>query len=250
MTDIASPGVGFGGVAGRTAAVTGAAQGIGRAVADALLAGGARAALLDIRSPDDRQALDQAENTMFVECDVTSELSVDAAFTLVESTWGGVDILVNNAGIFAIQPLEETDLDDWNRMMAVNLTGCFLCSRRALPQMRERQWGRIISIGSSAGKTGGSKNTAAYGASKAGVMALAKAIATEYAPWGITSNALAPALIDTDMVAGIADLADRIPVGRLGRPTDVAQAVLFLAGDQAEFITGEVMDVNGGFLID
>ncbi|MXZ85570.1 SDR family NAD(P)-dependent oxidoreductase [Candidatus Poriferisocius sp.] len=250
MTDIASPGVGFGGVAGRTAAVTGAAQGIGRAVADALLAGGAQVALLDIRPPDDQQALDQADNTMFVECDVTSESSVDAAFSLVESTWGGVDILVNNAGIFAIQPLEETDLDDWNRMMAVNLTGCFLCSRRALPQMRERQWGRIISIGSSAGKTGGSKNTAAYGASKAGVMALAKAIATEYAPWGITSNALAPALIDTDMVAGIADLADRIPVGRLGRPTDVAQAVLFLAGDQAEFITGEVMDVNGGFLID
>ena len=250
MTDISNPGVGYGGVAGRTAAVTGAAQGIGRAVADALLAGGARVALLDIRAPEDQPELDQADNTMFVECDVTSESSVDAAFSLVESTWGGVDILVNNAGIFAIQPLEETDLDDWNRMLAVNLTGSFLCSRRVLPLMRERWWGRIISLGSSAGKTGGSKNTAAYGASKAGVMALAKAIATEYAPWGITSNALAPALIDTDMVAGIADLADRIPVGRLGRPTDVAQAVLFLAGEEAGFITGEVMDVNGGFLID
>lgn len=250
MTDNSSPLGGYGGVAGRTAAVTGAAQGIGRAVADALLAGGARVALFDVRAPDDRLALDQADNTMFVDCDVTSESSVDAAFSLVEATWGGVDILVNNAGIFAIEPLEETDLEDWNQMMAVNLTGCFLCSKRVLPQMRERRWGRIISIGSSAGKTGGSKNTAAYGASKAGVMALAKAIATEYAPWGITSNALAPALINTDMVAGIADLADRIPVGRLGRPTDVAHAVLFLAGEQAEFITGEVMDVNGGFLID
>ena len=250
MTDNSSPQGGYGGVAGRTAAVTGAAQGIGRAVSEALLAGGARVALLDVRAPDDRLALDQSDNTMFVECDVTSESSVDAAFSLVEATWGRVDILVNNAGIFAIEPLEETGLDDWNQMMAVNLTGCFLCSKRVLPKMREQKWGRIISIGSSAGKTGGSKNTAAYGASKAGVMALAKAIATEYAPWGITSNALAPALINTDMVAGIADLADRIPVGRLGRPTDVAHAVLFLAGEQAEFITGEVMDVNGGFLID
>lgn len=187
---------------------------------------------------------------MFAECDVTSEPSVDAAFSQVEAAWGPVDILVNNAGIFAIQPLEETELGDWDQMMAVNLTGCFLCSKRVLPKMRERGWGRVISIGSSAGKTGGSKNTAAYGASKAGVMALAKAIATEYAPFGITSNALAPALINTDMVTGIADLADRIPVGRLGRPTDVAQAALFLAGEQAEFITGEVMDVNGGFLID
>ena len=250
MTDISSSEVGYGGVAGRIAAVTGAAQGIGRAVAEALLAGGARVALLDVRAPEDRSALDQADDTMFAECDVTSERSVDAAFSLVEAAWGPVDILVNNAGIFAIQPLEETELGDWNQMMAVNLTGCFLCSKRVLPKMRERGWGRVISIGSSAGKTGGSKNTAAYGASKAGVMALAKAIATEYAPFGITSNALAPALINTDMVAGIADLADRIPVGRLGRPTDVAQAALFLAGEQAEFITGEVMDVNGGFLID
>ncbi len=250
MTDISSSDVGYGCVAGRIAAVTGAAQGIGRAVAEALLAGGARVALLDVRAPEDRSALDQADNTMFAECDVTSESSVDAAFSQVEAAWGQVDILVNNAGIFAIQPLEETELGDWNQMMAVNLTGCFLCSKRVLPKMRERGWGRVISIGSSAGKTGGSKNTAAYGASKAGVMALAKAIATEYAPFGITSNALAPALINTDMVTGIADLADRIPVGRLGRPTDVAQAVLFLAGEQAEFITGEVMDVNGGFLID
>ena len=250
MTDISSIEVGYGGVAGRIAAVTGAAQGIGRAVAEALLTGGARVALLDVQAPEDRSSLDQADDTMFAECDVTSESSVDAAFSVVEAAWGPVDILVNNAGIFAIQPLEETDLADWNQMMAVNLTGCFLCSKRVLPKMRERGWGRVISIGSSAGKTGGSKNTAAYGASKAGVMALAKAIATEYAPWGITSNALAPALINTDMVAGIADLADRIPVGRLGRPADVAQAALFLAGEQAEFITGEVMDVNGGFLID
>ena len=238
------------GVVGRTAAVTGAAQGIGRAVAECLLSGGARVALLDIRVPADEAALNRADDTLFVRCDVTDEQSVDDAISHVEATWGGVDILVNNAGIFAIEPLEETTLDGWNRMIAVNLTGSFLCSRRVLPRMREQGWGRIISMGSSAGKTGGSKNAAAYGSAKAGVMALAKAIATEYSPWGITSNALAPALIETDMVAGIADLADRIPVGRLGQPADVAHAVRFLASEEAGYITGEVMDVNGGFLID
>lgn len=116
--------------------------------------------------------------------------------------------------------------------------------------MKNNNYGRIVSIGSSAGKTGGSKDTAAYGVSKAGVHALAKAIATEYAPFGVTSNALAPALINTDMVKGIADLADKIPVGRLGEASDVARAALFLLSESSSFITGEVMDVNGGFLID
>ena len=116
--------------------------------------------------------------------------------------------------------------------------------------MREAGWGRVIAMGSSAGKTGGSKAMAAYASSKAGVMALAKSIASEYAAFGVTSNALAPALIDTPMLAGIADLASLIPVGRLGQPQDVADVVAFLASDSAAYITGEVVDVNGGFLID
>ena len=238
------------GVADRTAVVTGGGRGIGRAIAEVLVADGARVAIFDIEVPKEPARPDQGANTLFVECDVTDEQSVDAAFSRVESVWGGVDILVNNAGIFALEPLEETSLESWNRMIAVNLTGSFLCSRRALPHMRRQGWGRIICMGSSAGKTGGAKDCAAYGAAKAGVMTLAKAIAGSYAQWGITANALAPALIETDMVAGIADLADQIPVGRLGQPADVAQAVRFLAGEEAGYITGEVMDVNGGFLID
>ena len=115
---------------------------------------------------------------------------------------------------------------------------------------RALSWGRVVALGSSAGKTGGSKAMAAYAASKAGIMALAKSIASEYASAGITSNALAPALIDTPMVAGVADLASRIPVGRLGTPQDVADVVAFLASEHAGYITGEVVDVNGGFLID
>ena len=238
----------FGGFGGRVAVVTGAGRGIGRAVADALAARGSCTAYLDLNEPD--PALDGGECSMFVHCDVTDEASVDAAFTTVEETWGTVSILVNNAGIFWIRPLAETTLDAWNQMMAVNTTGAFLCARRVLPGMRTQRYGRLIALGSSAGKTGGAKETAAYGASKAAIMALAKSIATEYAADGITSNALAPALINTDMVAGIADLAGRIPVGRLGEPADIAAAVVFLASEDAGFITGEVMDINGGFLID
>ena len=237
----------FGGFEGRVAVVTGAGRGIGRAVAGALAAKGACTAYLDVAKPEPALGGDRS---LFVQCDVTDEASVDAAFTTVEETWGTVSILVNNAGIFWIRPLAETTLEAWNQMMAVNTTGAFLCARRVLPGMQEQGYGRLIALGSSAGKTGGAKETAAYGASKAAIMALAKSIATEYAADGITSNALAPALINTDMVAGIADLAGRIPVGRLGEPADIAAAVVFLASEEAGFITGEVMDINGGFLID
>ena len=181
---------------------------------------------------------------------MTSYQSVEKAFNDIENAFDTIELLVNNAGIFKIIPIEETSTEQWDQMLAVNLTGAFLCSKRALPGMKKNKYGRIVSIGSSAGKTGGSKDTAAYGVSKAGVHALAKAIATEYAPFGVTSNALAPALINTDMVKGIADLADKIPVGRLGEASDVARAALFLLSESSSFITGEVMDVNGGFLID
>lgn len=239
----------FNGFEGRVGVVTGAGQGIGREIADALRGQGAGVGYLDVREPADASSL-ETDRSLFVACDVTDPESVDAAFSAVEARLGAPTLLVNNAGIFEIQALEDTTLEAWNRTLAVNLTGVFLCSKRALPGMRDAGYGRIVSLGSSAGKTGGAKNVAAYGASKAGVHALAKSIASEYARHGITSNALAPALINTDMVAGIADLADAIPVGRLGEASDVARAALFLLSEGASFITAEVMDVNGGFLID
>lgn len=238
------------GVDGRIAAVTGGSRGIGRVVGDLLRRHGARVAYLDIRPPGADESVEESDSALFAECDVTSQVSIDLAFALVEDRWGSVEILVNNAGIFSIEAIAATTLEAWERMFAVNSTGPFLCTQRVLPAMRSAGWGRIVSIGSSAGKTGGAKNVAAYGASKAAVMAFAKAVATECAADGVTSNALAPALIETDMVAGIADLVSSIPVGRLGQPADVANAVLFLASSEASFITGEVMDVNGGFLID
>ena len=235
------------GILGRTAVVTGAAQGIGRSIADLLVENGAITAYLDLEEP---KTLLETKKVKFFQCDVTSYQSVEKAFNDIENAFDTIELLVNNAGIFKIIPIEETSTVQWDQLLAVNLSGAFLCSKRALPGMKKNKYGRIVSIGSSAGKTGGSKDTAAYGVSKAGVHALAKAIATEYAPFGVTSNALAPALINTDMVKGIADLADKIPVGRLGEASDVARAALVLLSESSSFITGEVMDVNGGFLID
>jgi NAD(P)-dependent dehydrogenase (short-subunit alcohol dehydrogenase family) len=227
----------------RVALVTGAARGIGRRTAETLRDLGARVAVGDLRAP----AIDRV---LGVEMDVTDEGSVDAAFTRVEHELGRVDILVVNAGIFVIEPFEETSLASWRATIDVNLTGAFLTARRAVGGMREAGYGRILMIGSSAGKTGGAKSMAAYGASKAGVMTLAKSIASEYAREGITSNALAPSLIDTDMIASMPDLHERVPVGRLGTVDDVASLIAFLCSEHAGYITGEVVDINGGFLID
>jgi len=231
------------GIEGRVVLVTGGGRGIGRAIAETLRDQGARVADGDLQAPE-------VEGVLGVELDVTRSDSVDAAFERVESELGPVELLVLNAGVYIVEPFEETSLESWQQTIDVNLTGAFLCARRALPAMRERQFGRIVAIGSSAGKTGGKKHAAAYGASKAGIMVMTKAIASEYAEHGITANALAPALIDTEMVAGIRDLVGLIPVGRLGKPEEVAGVVAYLCSTQAAYITGEVVDVNGGFLID
>ena len=231
------------GLEGRVALVTGAAGGIGGAIVETLLQQGARVVAADLAEPTINGAYPLA-------MDVADEAAVDRGFATVERELGPVQVLVLNAGVFVIEDFEGLSLQSWQRTIDINLTGAYLCARRALPAMREAGWGRVVAIGSSAGKTGGSKAMAAYAASKAGVMALAKSIASEYAKHGVTSNALAPSLIDTPMLAGIADLASRIPVGRLGRPQDVADLVTFLASEHAGYITGEVVDLNGGFLID
>ena len=231
------------GIEGRVALVTGGARGIGRCIAETLRDQGARVADGDLREP----AID---GVLGVALDVVSPQSVDAAFAQVEAELGPIELLVLNAGIYVVEPFEETSLESWQRTLDVNLTGAFICARRALPAMRAAGFGRIVAIGSSAGKTGGKRHAAAYGASKAGIMVLAKSIASEYAEHGITANALAPALIDTEMIAGLPDMSGLIPVGRLGKAEEVAGIAAYLCSTQAAYITGEVVDVNGGFLID
>jgi NAD(P)-dependent dehydrogenase (short-subunit alcohol dehydrogenase family) len=231
------------GLEGRVAVVTGAGRGIGQRIAEVLAGNGAKVAALDLQAPDH-------EGILGIACDVSDEAAVNAAFDEVESTLGVTSALVLNAGIFPIVPFEETTRELWDRTLAINLTGAFLAARRALPGMRQQQYGRIVGIGSSAGKAGGARSVAAYAASKAGVMTLMKSIANEYAKEGITANALAPALIDTEMIANTRDLVSRIPVGRFGTTDEVAALVTFLCSSHAGYITGEVTDINGGFLID
>jgi 2-hydroxycyclohexanecarboxyl-CoA dehydrogenase len=231
------------GFEGRVALVTGAAQGIGRKTAETFAALGARVAGLDLRAPE-------VDTVLGVAADVTDAAAVDAAFTQVEAELGPVELLVLNAGIFVVEPFATTTLAQWQRSLDVNLTGPFLCAQRALPNMVAGGYGRIVVVGSSAGINGGKNSCAAYAASKAGVMCLAKSIANEYASTGVLANAVAPTLIDTAMMqeqgAGMEKL---IPLGRLGTPEDIADLIAYLSSEHAGFITGEVVDINGGFLV-
>lgn len=230
------------GLQDRVAVVTGAGRGIGLCIAKAFTANGARVATLDLTPPE-------IPGILGLEADVSDEAAVNAAFTEIERRLGAPTILVLNAGIFPLVRLEETSTELWERTLAINLTGSFFVARRALPGMRALGYGRIIAIGAAAGKSGGARS-AAYAASKAGLMTLAKSIAIEYAKDGITANVVAPALIDTELLAGARDLASRVPVGRLGTPEEVAALVTFLASGESGYITGEVVDINGGSLID
>jgi NAD(P)-dependent dehydrogenase (short-subunit alcohol dehydrogenase family) len=222
--------------------VTGAGRGIGLSVAQVLVANGARVAALDLVPP-------QVDGILGIECDVSDEAAVGEAFAQTEAAFGPVSILVLSAGITPLLRFEETSTELWERTLSINATGAFHVLRRAIPGMRAMGYGRIVALGAAAGKSGGARS-AAYAASKAGLMALVKSIASEYARDGITANIVAPALIDSGMLANARDLVDRVPVGRLGTPDEVAALVAYLASGHAGYITGEVVDINGGTLID
>lgn len=242
---------------GRVAVVTGGASGIGRAVVARLVAEGHRVAAFDLQS--DLLGEVQADLGVVTRAvDVGDRAAVDAAMDAVRSELGPIEILVTSAGIDAAGPFRDITLDAWERALRVNLTGTFNCVQSAIGDMVDGRWGRIVTISSSSAQSG-APNRAHYVASKGGVIALTKALAVEFARSGITANTIPPSIIDTpmsrageasgDLPGGVDMIAKMTPVGRAGQPDDIAAACAFLCGDDAGFITGQQIGVNGGWYL-
>ena len=232
----------------RVAVVTGSARGIGRAIAEALVASGHRVVGADIREHE-RGPMDQVIQVDLAEPDECKGLIAQV---------GRVDVLVNNAGILIEKPIEEFSVEEFDRTVAVNLRPVFLLSQAVLVGMRQRGWGRIISISSIGARTGGVSHSGVYAATKAGIIALSKNIARHYGQYGVTANAVAPGAVDTPMVQGQLlitpdmkeQLLPQIPLRRFSEPSEVASVVDFLASEGASFITGATVDVNGGWVME
>ena len=233
---------------GKIALVTGASRGIGRAIAVGLAGCGADVAV-NYKSHEkearvtQQQVISQGRRSMIIQADVSRSSEVKRMIAAVERDLGPVDILVNNAGIARFQSVEATTEADWDEVLAANLKSVFLVTQAVLPGMRSRRWGRIVNISSGAAKTGGGVGLH-YTASKAGIEGLTRAYASRLVKEGITVAAVAPSLIATDMIPDEESRRKQIPLGRLGRAEEVAEAVIFLAGN--EYATGQVIALNGG----
>ena len=243
----------------RVAIITGAARGIGKAIALTFIREGAKVALVDI----DQKQLEALKNeiekregeSVNISCDITKSPEVQAMVSQVKRAFGRIDILVNNAGIIRRGTIETVTEEDWDRVIAVNLKGTFNCCKATFETMKQQRYGKIVSISSISGKLGDITSAPGYGPSKAGIDALSKTLAKQLAPYGINVNVVSPHAIETEMSAQWSEerrkeIIASIPLGRLGKPEDIAEAVLFLASDEASFITGEILDVNGGALMD
>jgi NAD(P)-dependent dehydrogenase (short-subunit alcohol dehydrogenase family) len=231
----------------RVAVVTGAGQGIGRAVASRLQADGLRVAAFDVK-------LQEVPAALALRVDVSDPAAVRQAFETVAAELGPIDIVANVAGIYGDhRPVRDQTLDNWRRVLAVNLDGTFLCAQAALPGMLTRRWGRIINIASGQAIRP-RPNIAPYAASKAAVVSFTKALALEVARSGVTVNAIMPGVTDTAMPRQnsseeqLRQQAERNPMGRIGQPEDVAGVVAFLVSDDAAYITGQTLAVNGGVI--
>lgn len=248
---------------GKVALVTGAGsvRGIGRAIATALATQGAKVCIADMNEEGLKAVAEELRkitpDVMTVVMNITDLSGVSKAVSEIVSKWGRLDILVNNAGI--TQPKKVLDMteEDWDRVVDVNMKGTFLCTKAVLPQMIKQRFGRIVNMSSVSAKRGGGVfGGAHYSAAKAGILAFGKALSREVSPEGITINAVAPGLVATDIRGGVESEEEQrkmtldIPRRRMAKPEEVAACVAFLASDEADYITGEEIDLNGGSHMD
>lgn len=243
--------------AGRTVAITGAAQGLGLAMAERFAAEGARLALVDVSTESLGVAAARIRSTHAATVtetvlDVTDSTGVDAWIARTERELGSVDALINNAGVIRDNRVENISDEDWDAVVDVSLKGAFLCARAAFPGMRARGYGRIVSFSSMSWR--GNFGQANYVAAKAGIVGLTRALALEGARDGVTANAIAPGLIETPMLQSMNDqaralLTGKVPMKHTGDPSDIAEGAAFLASEAAGYITGTVLDIDGGISI-
>jgi 3-oxoacyl-[acyl-carrier protein] reductase len=242
---------------GRCAVVTGGGRGIGRAICLALAERGADIAAVDILEAEISGVVNEVRSlgrrAVGIVCDVTRPDQVRVMFSRVEADLGGVHILVNNAGVTRDNLIVRMSDEEWKKVMDVNLTGVFNCCREASRPFMKQRFGRIVNIASVVGLMGNAGQVN-YAASKAGIIGLTKTVAKELATRGVTANAIAPGYIDTEMTRAISDqarskLMSMIPMAKLGSPRDVANLVAFLASDDASYITGQVINIDGGMLM-
>lgn len=247
---------------GKVAIVTGARRGIGRGIALTLAKAGANVTVSDVSLEDCQKVVGEVEalgrKGLAVKCDVSKKAEVDEMVQKTVAEFGKVDILVNNAGILGgFKPFLELTEEDWDKVIEINLKGQFLCAQSAAREMIRNKWGRIVNIASIAsGQVGvGFPQIAHYCASKGGITAMTEALALELSPQGVNVNAIGPGVIETEMTKGM--LADektrqgmlmRVPKGRVGQPEDIGAAAVFLASDEADYITGATLFVDGGWL--
>ena len=244
----------------RVVIVTGAGRGMGRACGLAFAAEGAAVAFVDVRREGIEKAVDQVQRmggrAVAILCDVSKALEIQRTVDTVVTEFGTVDILVNNAGVLRkTAPVENITEEEWDLIMNVNLRGVFLFSRAVLPIMREKRYGKIVNISSSAGRSTSELGGAHYTASKAGVLGLTRHTAREYGPYGVNVNSVCPGLVETPMIREEASQErldhwlGQIPLGRFADPGEEADLVLFLASEEARYITGATIDFNGGSLL-